>query len=294
VASWIAVVTVCVAWGIGQLFRDATWFTGLLFYLPTTIVVAVVVVFAGWNRFVCRRSGTRWLLLFVIWPIAWLLFVENHLGDRSITAEPNSVTLRLVHWNVLYGKWGWRSVCEKLAALHADLIVISETPPKFSHDSFPDMHIVRFGTMTAMSRYPLMADENDSDSGGRQMLETLLWRSPQGLVKVLAADFPSQLSLPRHPMLLRLRSRLVANHADLVLGDLNAPRRSRVLSELPVGYTHAYDTVGTGWSSTWPAICPVYALDHCIYGPRIEPLAYTLESTRFSDHRVQIFDFRVR
>ena len=66
------------------------------------------------------------------------------------------------------------------------------------------------------------------------------------------------------------------------------------LDALPEGYHHAYDQAGSGWSYTWPIPCPVWAIDQCIVGPRVQPLRYTQRSTTSSDHRMQIFDFRLR
>lgn len=79
-----------------------------------------------------------------------------------------------------------------------------------------------------------------------------------------------------------------------VVGDFNAPRRSRALCELPAGYRHAYDTAGTGCGYTWPVPIPMYALDHSLHSASIVPVRYTLESSVYSDHRLQIFDFAWR
>ena len=81
---------------------------------------------------------------------------------------------------------------------------------------------------------------------------------------------------------------------DLVVGDFNAPRRSRALSPLPSGFVHAYEAVGSGWSYTWPVLCPLYSIDHCIVGQRIHPVVYNLESSWHSDHRRQVLEFTIK
>jgi vancomycin resistance protein VanJ len=85
-----------------------------------------------------------------------------------------------------------------------------------------------------------------------------------------------------------------ALNPDLVLGDFNAPRRSRALDPLPQGYTHAYEAVGHGWAYSWPMPLPVLAIDQTILSDRIEPFSYALHSTIVSDHRMQVLDFRLR
>jgi endonuclease/exonuclease/phosphatase family metal-dependent hydrolase len=75
-----------------------------------------------------------------------------------------------------------------------------------------------------------------------------------------------------------------------VLGDFNAVRRATQLQSLPEGYRHAYDAAGSGWSYTWPVPIPFLAIDHCLIGPRIQPIEYVL-GTAHSDHRWQRLDF---
>ncbi len=78
---------------------------------------------------------------------------------------------------------------------------------------------------------------------------------------------------------------------DLIVGDFNAPRRSRALSELPTGYGHAYDTSGSGFSYTWPVPVPMYSLDQCIHARRVTPIRYDLLQSVYSDHCCQLFNF---
>ena len=82
---------------------------------------------------------------------------------------------------------------------------------------------------------------------------------------------------------------------DIVITrDFNAPRRSLAFTELPAGYQHAFDSVGFGYGNTWPMPVPMYALDQCIFGPRVVPADYRLVSSAHSDHRLQVFDFSLR
>jgi hypothetical protein len=39
---------------------------------------------------------------------------------------------------------------------------------------------------------------------------------------------------------------------------------------------------------------PLWAIDQCVVGPRVEALRYELRSTAASDHRLQRLEFRPR
>jgi endonuclease/exonuclease/phosphatase (EEP) superfamily protein YafD len=122
-------------------------------------------------------------------------------------------------------------------------------------------------------------------------VQEVTWTRDGQAVQLLVVDLPSEIHIHRDP-LLREINRLIEQHQpDLVVGDFNAPRRSRALCELPDGYRHAYDTAGTGWGYTWPVPVPMYALDHCLHSSKIIPVRYDLESSISSDHRLQVFDF---
>src|SRR5262249_7265035 len=110
---------------------------------------------------------------------------------------------------------------------------------------------------------------------------------------ILIVDLPSSIAIAREPLLREVRSLIEANQPDIVIGDFNAPRLSRALCELPLGYRHAYEVVGCGWAYTWPVPLPLWAIDQCLVGPRALPEHYELRSTLFSDHRMQILDFNV-
>jgi endonuclease/exonuclease/phosphatase family metal-dependent hydrolase len=112
---------------------------------------------------------------------------------------------------------------------------------------------------------------------------------------VLAVNLISSPRVPRDPLLARVVQMIEQQAPDLVLGDFNAPRRSRALARLPVGFRHAYDAAGSGWSATWPAALPLLAIDQTIVGPRLAVRGYSLRTTRISDHRLQLteLDFEI-
>lgn len=281
-----------IAWAVGQTTRDQYLVTGWLFYIPSPLVaLATLSIFAVAVRRRDWKIATCFLLLMLA-PLYLVVGVENRWGNRS---EPRSTsensTLRVVHWNVFHGQLGWSVVRSLFEKKEADLILFSEAPSHVSPDEFPDHHVIREGALAAISRFPF-SNVRDLSEGDR-LLFAFTWELPSRDIHVLLADHPSSLRIHRDPLLKALVDDMLANDADMVFGDLNAPRRSIALSTLPDGYRHAYDVCGRGWSYSWPSPLTAFAIDHCICGPRVEPISYSLDSTLVSDHRMQVLDFRL-
>ena len=119
------------------------------------------------------------------------------------------------------------------------------------------------------------------------------WTSAEGPLLFLLIDLKSRPLFYRGETLDLVRERMTALQPDLVVGDFNTSRRSSVLSDLPPGYEHAYEAAGAGWSYTWHDAWPVWDIDQCILGPRIEPIRYDIVPTGVGDHRLQVFDFSI-
>jgi vancomycin resistance protein VanJ len=287
-------LAVFASWALGQVFRDVTWLSGLLFYFPSPIL-ALLLWAAAIQSFFRRRA--KWALTFAllsIGPMAFVLRIENHFpgnGPRGNYAS-ETMYLRAVHWNIYHAKLDWHKVRAKLDSSAADLIILSEAPENLSAADFPATNFLKLDSMVLISRFPLKLLSNHCSDN--RLAYSIEWKPPRQSLVVLVADLPSSLLLARHPLLEELCELVESTRADLLFGDLNAPRRSLALSQLPPGYRHADDSVGTGWSYTWPSPLPVFALDHCIHGPKITPLAYHLNSSFASDHRLQVFDFRLK
>ena len=274
-----------VVWSIGQLFRDATWLTGLCFYLPSPLLAFALPVAAIWAR------GRRTLvLLLAIPPLLFTLAVENQFGRSA--ANPPERELRLIHWNVGLADFGSEHLHGVLEDLRGDAYVFSEAPG--DTELWAEEHIdstVRFRSMLVTARGELRLVEPLPLTRGLAAL--MEWTLDGRTLTLLITDLPSSILVARDPLLAELNALIRKHRPDLVVGDFNAPRRSRRLADLPEGYVHAYDAAGSGWSYTWPVPCPMWAIDQCIAGPRVAPVRYELRSSRHSDHRLQCFDFAV-
>ncbi len=301
-ATLVALTRLCcfllaAAWICGQAYRDLYWITGILFYIPTPVVFVLALI-SSIDALVRRlRAQSLVLIVTTVATCCFLMCVENRIwkSPEPISAigssEMHLPGLRMVHWNVFRGALGWPAMRKTLERYDADLYVISEIPTKLDASPFPDHEFLQLGEMAVFSRGSVSLV--DRLSRGDMNAYWITWQSSSGPIDVFVADVSSSVRIHRDPLLQELRSLIQDKSPDLIVGDLNSPRRSRALCPLPEDYHHAYDSVGRGWSYTWPTPVPVFAIDQCIHKTRLKPAQYQLVSSRRSDHRIQVFDFQV-
>jgi endonuclease/exonuclease/phosphatase (EEP) superfamily protein YafD len=291
----IASTGLVLAWMIGQIFRERFWLTGLCFFIPSPLVVAVMLAAAIRYRWRGLGHPCRWALAFAAMPLLGVVAFENHWTALQ-AGMSGPKTIRLVHWNVWHGTLGRSGIGAVLAEYDADICVLSEPPDEIDFTtvgkrSGVENSTVRVGDMTVIACGTLTREATFRIGEGYGGL--LSWYNKEQTISLLVVDLPSRITAARGPMLMELQRLIEEHQPDIVVGDLNSPRRCQSLGNLPRGYAHAYDTAGKGWSYTWPVICPSWAIDHCITGPRIRTLHYSLRSTTVSDHRLQVLDFEV-
>ena len=287
-----AVVVVFGVWLVGQVWRDGSRWTARCFIVPSVAVAAVLLATALLSRLCrCRRIALAALVLSVP-PIVSALLVENRWWPPRPQGDP-ARQMRLVHWNVGGAGDGWGATLAKLKALEPDACVLSEVyraeaTARIAAALGTEFTCVHQHNMLLVARGRTRLVLKEERIPRRAYF--VEWESPHGALTVVLADAPSTYY---HYRLLRdIRDRLVTHQADLAAGDLNGSRRLRSLA-MPKGYAHAYDAVGTGWSATWPEPWPLWDIDQCILGPRIQPIRYRLQSTGLSDHRLGVLDFSV-
>lgn len=285
-----ATLSLVALWAYGQVVRDRSWIDGLCFYIPSPVVafwclaLLGISVWRGWER-----AATWSLLLATLPPVFMVALTENHWWTSSLPAAAEG-GYRLVHWNVCHGGTGWQNQVQTVRKRGPDVIVLSELPDEATGAEFPGFLYVRCGKMMILARWPVQSS-GPLVSGGVLQAYLVTVQMPDRELRLLVGDMTSNIRLPRDPWLQRLMQVARDRKADLIVGDLNAPRRSRALSDSRFDFQHAFDVSGSGWGYTWPVPCPVLAIDQCLAGPRIQPVRYELQSTLLSDHRLQCLDF---
>src|SRR5262245_30515759 len=84
------------AWAVGQVARDATWATGLCFYIPSVVAAAALVGVAALHVVTRRRRTALLALGLALAPVGFAGLVENDFGPKR-SGPPAAV--RVVHWN---------------------------------------------------------------------------------------------------------------------------------------------------------------------------------------------------
>jgi endonuclease/exonuclease/phosphatase family metal-dependent hydrolase len=295
VAAWAyanVMLLIVAPWLVGQVFRDRFHLTGLCMFVPSVVVAATLLLVAATAWLVtCRRAALAAALL-ALPPLVVTLAVENRWW-RSVPTPPGQ-TLRLVHWNV---KGGMTHLDEFLLKRpKADVYVFSEAYSESRLKRFigklgADYQMNRAHGMAVLVRGSITRPASPRVKGRAYVFRCTI----DGLALcVLVADLPSLPIIHRAPFLRQVRQLTRATRPDLIVGDFNTSRRSHFLNEMPAGYRHAYYEAGKGWSYTWPAQLPLWAIDQCIAGPRVECIRYDLTTTRWSDHRMQTLEFALR
>ncbi len=289
---WLA--GICLAgWLLGQVARDFNWITGMMFYVPGPVVTAIVLLCA---RDLARRERGRTaaVLALLALPPILVTAAENH-WRRASTHDGQ---VELVHWNVFYGRLGWERAAQVLRARGADLYVLSEIPDDIDGKTLAaavgdGYQAEILAGMAVMARGRLDGVERLVRWRHLDVFQ-VRWRWEDADLRLFVLDSTGDLRVPRDPLMREIVSWIGARQPDLVIGDFNAPRRSRALWPPPEGYVHAYDASGAGWGYTWPAPLPLLAIDQCLAGKRILPRRYELRTFLWSDHRMQTLRFDVR
>jgi vancomycin resistance protein VanJ len=301
-------------WGIGQIARDRTLPTAWLFYLPTALVAGSLLLFAAGQAVRGRGRRAALVLLLGLPPAAVVLLLENHwqrppeasasaagavAADRAGgESAARAADLRVAAWNVQDFPRGVERAAALLRPLDLDLIVLSEAPGKppkeLERHLASELRMTPIGSMALLVRGEVL-DLEWLERDREAQVAFVRWAIAGRTLGILAVNLISSPRVPRDPLLRRVVGMIAERSPDLVLGDFNAPRRSSALARLPVGFRHAYDAGGSGWSATWPSTLPLLAIDQTIVGPRLRVRDYRLRTTRLSDHRLQLteLDFRM-
>ena len=313
-ATLPAAVAIFGIWCIGQIVRDRILLTAWAFYLPSILVSATLLLLAVGESLRRQRRRARLLLLLALPPAAAILLLENHwlpraespaeaesVGSRtlgSVGANRRPADLRVAAWNVADFPRGVERAAALLRPLDLDLVVLSEAPGKppreLERQLGGALRMTPIGAMALLTRGEVLSIEWLARDRALQVA-LVRWAIAGRTLGVLAVNVISSPKVARDPLLARVVGMISKRSPDLVLGDFNAPRRSRAFARLPAGFRHGYDAGGFGWSATWPAGLPLLAIDQTIVGPRLAVRSYRLRTTKISDHRLQLteLDFRM-
>jgi len=275
---------------VGQVFRDRTLPTALMFYFPPILMgigaIAIDLLCRGRTIRRPRYFVTLVGLLLICLQIAQLF----RWGPAPRARAAGEILV--LQWNVMWGGSfnreivrTWPKLAARVRDTNADLIVLSEAPfgneaarfaesMGWSIEEFrgaePSGYLFR---QTVMSRFPLRVLRRDRWGIGCGML--LEMDTPEGTLRTLVVDGLSQPWATRAALFDRItetleEDRKAGGTVDLILGDFNTPAGAVGFDRLnaaPWSFVEASDFT-RGWRATWRSSLPLWSIDHVLVGPR--------------------------
>ncbi len=298
----------------GLIVRDRTIAFALLMYLPTPLLSLAAIGFDA----ACRGRGLprgRFLLgaigLIGLVGSAWPMV---GLGPGG-AGQGGGPEVSVLHWNVLWGggqgsgPGRWESIRSEILRQPADLVVLSEAPADDRLDGLvaaigPGASRVQLANgpldgywykLAVFAKGPtrLVRREPIADGAGMVVEAEVRGRT----IRLLVVDARSHPLIPRGPRFRSVaeacrRAREAGEPIDLVVGDFNAVSRSLGFDAVEAeGYALAARS-SRGWRGTFPAICPLYDIDHVLVRDAWPVLGCRFFSDSASDHRGQVVRFR--
>jgi endonuclease/exonuclease/phosphatase (EEP) superfamily protein YafD len=200
------------------------------------------------------------------------------------------------------------NLAKTIAGLHkigADVLALAEVPPKQVDSllrAFPDFSHVHTGATNAMgsllllSKHPLTDQEtvNEGACSNRPFIRVSLASTVPCTVFVAHTTAPFSLQRRRHrddqirSIADRARS---ASSPVIILGDLNADRKSAAVKDLLRDSTLRDARTGIPRTNTWPSFLPIWAIDHIIHSHTLDLRSFATHLIPWTDHRAVSADF---
>lgn len=218
-------------WLAGRLLGDGTWWSGLLFYIPTPVpFVACVIGAVLLRKRFPRRAMSAVALSFLLaahWAtteVHWVRPTSSEVPGTaesassevpgtsvSSTSDSESQNLRLVHWNVFRNFLPWQRKIERLRRLEADVYVLNEVPRQVTRGNWalklgPGMDYAMGQLMVVACRGRVLAHELEIDPGLVTLWVQCAIAPPEtpGDVDGTALDATAAMTLHREPRALSI------------------------------------------------------------------------------------------
>jgi endonuclease/exonuclease/phosphatase family metal-dependent hydrolase len=297
---------------LGLLLRDRIPVVALLMYVPLLPLGIAAIV---WELVARGRSLRRWRwMLGAIGVVAGACGLMTSLGRRASPAPPPPAGIQpinVLQWNVRWGGSGggedgtggrWQSLCHDIAGRAPDMLVLNECPgsdrlndllrvlgPEWTgiHSASANGAAYRYRLLVA-ARWPVKLERQQPIPSGFVMQAVV--RGPGGDVRVLVVDGESPPWFDRTPRLRAVAQILrdaeqAGAPVDVVAGDFNAVGRSVGFAEFSAAGFVSAGATQPGWRATWPAIAPLYDIDHVWVDREWTIVSFNRFTNRVSDHR---------
>ncbi len=289
-AAFVLSVILLVAMVVRATVRDVNFATSSVYYAFPWTVIAILALLASGLWVLGNRKTWATVLLSVSYLSMLGIWATTVYFNPCVRSDDAT---RLLFWNIGRGRGTWELIAHDIEAHDADIVALTEAGRpneelrQYWRDRFPGYQI-QFpgGGMMLMSRMEFTPGTLSPLTGISSLFETQLIDED---LRLFLVDLDAS---PRFNKLAMIRT--IFARADMhsgpaiVLGDFNAPLDARGFEEIRDRYHHAFESAGTGLTSTWPTRAPLVAIDHIWLSRDIVAECTQVVKSEASDHRAVI------
>ncbi len=291
----------------GLYVGEATEPTFFLLYAPRQPVLAAAVLAA----LLAPLTRRRWLL--PVQLVGCLVALFPIMGLKVGLSRRVENRIRLVSYNVYFGKMSRPRLAEEIVAMNADIIVIEAGYRALRGQlkaTYPDRAMEELDEFLIVSRFPIQRCVEPKPIQGEEDTAKYigcLLDGPSGAFWVYGVHPFS----PRHALFgggeakdanVVFRERQIAGALEsarsngspfILVGDTNLPDPSPIARKYFAGLRDAFADVGFGFGYTFPAKHPWMRIDRAFSGDGVRFSNVRVGALGESDHRPLIVEFEI-
>jgi vancomycin resistance protein VanJ len=299
-------VVATVAYLGALLLGETTRISFLLLYVPRQpILVATITaaLLAGLLRsrvFVALECA---LTVVVVFPVMGFVLSAPKHADRPV---------RLLSYNVFFGKLGRGALLDEIESMSADVILLQAANDSMGarmEERFPGFVTRQDGELVISTRFPIREATvpEPLPSGAPAMFVRYVLETPSGPLEVFnihpysprealferGALVDDDVSRREAQVGAAMRAARSAGAPFVIAGDTNLPGLSRIARRHFGELNDAFDDAGTGFGYTFPAKYPWMRLDRVLSGRGIRFVEAHVAPRGASDHRCLLVQLEI-
>lgn len=272
--------------------RDSLAAAAPFFYATPLALIWSGLALASGLFFGVRKSSLA-VLAGVLAVACWGWWQETQMAAAA-PASPGG--LRVAFWNTARLNAGWPDVADQISLFSSPLMGFVEAGPcdpetrERWQDRFPRHRAIFFGNgLVLLAEGEILETSQGKLARGCYYGRATVQINGRRLM-AFVVDIHSSPFYSREEALTTL-TELAARSTDepvVIMGDFNTPSDSVHFQSLRKHYENAFETAGRGNLATWPAPCPVLAIDHIWTSRRLAVHRAWHDSSLRSDHAAVI------
>jgi endonuclease/exonuclease/phosphatase (EEP) superfamily protein YafD len=210
----------------------------------------------------------------------------------------DDTAVRILFWNISRGRGSWDRIADRIDSYGADIVALAEAGKpdddlkQFWRDRFPDVNVEIPGGGLLLMTPSAGHDAHLASLPGISTMYTAVVNVNGVDVRLILVDLDASPRFDKRELVERVfdAANSTKGLPTIVVGDFNTPLDSRWFETVRTRFTHAFEAAGSGLPGTWPARCPLVAIDHVWLSDDVTPLCASIYDSRLSDHRALVVD----